>query len=235
MVLQFYKHENPDGTLHTFEHGMAEHLAQSRRERDQRRLENHLRTFYDLWRRGELRDEDMDDDSEYEDSDEDGWSADEGGWDDDDASDLEAGQTDDEDDFLERPHPADQESDDEEVDDEDDAAYQRDLARAIALSQREAGLDLTDEAGQAIERAGQLRETIPSHREAPSIVSAGSERTSDMSTPYAVAYHFLGHTGRVRPPTEIHQSGIQPGPTSRRTPPTEESDANADIAFELPQ
>lgn len=119
---------------------MAEHAAQTRRERDQRRLETHLRTFYDLWRRGQLRDEDMDDDSEYDDGDEE-WTDDGDEW-----GDTEGEGEGEDDEAMSDSDDAGPDGFDDDVgdremgDDEDDTAFQRDLAHAIALSQREAGL-----------------------------------------------------------------------------------------------
>lgn len=177
---------------------MAEHLAASRRERDQRRLENHLRTFYDLWRRGELRDEDMDDDSEYDDEDEDHWSDGEDEWDDEEEDsdmDSDEGAWGDEADpglglglGLE-----------EDADNEDDAAYQRDLARAIALSQREAGLDIVQQSsGQG--QPGSRAQTVPADgafRFLGNDASSSdfrSERTS-LRPVQAVPHHSNGDRG----------------------------------------
>lgn len=75
----------------------------------------------------------MDDESDYDNGD---WSDEEDDWLDEDASEEEdaadVGGVDDDDEI--------DDIDQEEDDDEDDTAYQCDLARAIALSQREAGL-----------------------------------------------------------------------------------------------
>ena len=93
----FYAHLRPDGTPHSFNHGIADHVRAGRRRREQRLLERRLREYYGLGD-GERPfhywpGDDDDDDFDEDEDDEDGYSDD---WDDEEDDEWEDNDDDDE-------------------------------------------------------------------------------------------------------------------------------------------
>lgn len=92
----FYAHLNPDGTPHSFNHGIADHVRAGRQRREQRLLERRLREYYGLgagerpfhyWP-GDDDDDDFDEDEDDEDGYSDDWDdEEEDEWDDEDEDD----------------------------------------------------------------------------------------------------------------------------------------------------